>query len=87
MYILIHIFETPVFLDSVAKAKGDVILGKPTTGGFLFPNLEIVTVYRRSEHTEAVFLNFYRAQKSIPPAYVAWRAGTRTLFLLGFWPS
>jgi hypothetical protein len=42
----------------VAKAKGDVILGKPTTGGFLFPNLEIVTVHRRSEHTEAVFLNF-----------------------------
>ncbi len=79
MYILIYIFETPVFLDSVAKAKGDVILRKPTTGGFLFPNLEIVTVYRRSEHTEA-------KQKSIPPAYVAWRAGTRTLFLLGSWP-
>jgi hypothetical protein len=56
----------PSFLDSVAKAKGDVILRKPTTGGFLFPNLEIVTVNRRSEHTEAVFLNFYGAQKSIP---------------------
>jgi hypothetical protein len=30
----------------------------------------------------AVFLNFYGAQKSIPspPAYVAWGAGTGTLF-------
>jgi hypothetical protein len=32
--------------------------------------------------TVLVFLNFYGAQESIPPAYVAWRAGT-TLFLLG----
>jgi hypothetical protein len=29
------------------------------------------------------FLNFYLAQESIPPAYVALRAGTTTLFLLG----
>ncbi len=34
---------------------------------------------------EAVSLNSYGAQKSIPPAYVAWWAGTRTLFLLGSW--
>jgi hypothetical protein len=33
---------------------------------------------------EAVFLNFYGAQESIPPAYVAWRDGTTTLFLLSF---
>ncbi len=25
---------------------------------------------------EAVFVNVYRAQESIPPAYVAWRADT-----------
>jgi hypothetical protein len=25
------------------------------------------------------------SKESIPPVYVAWRAGTRTLFLLGFW--
>jgi hypothetical protein len=31
---------------------------------------------------ETVFLNFQGAQESIPPAYVAWRAGTTTLFLL-----
>jgi hypothetical protein len=30
-----------------------------------------------------VFLNFYGAQESIPPAFVAWRAGTTNLFLLG----
>ncbi len=33
--------------------------------------------------SERVFLIFYGAQESIPPAYVAWRAGTTTLFLLG----
>jgi hypothetical protein len=38
--------------------------------------------------TEPVFLNIYGAQESIPrnefrqPMYVAWRAGTITLFLL-----
>jgi hypothetical protein len=36
---------------------------------------------------EPVFLNVYGAQESIqginPPAYVDWRAGTITLFLLG----
>ncbi len=26
------------------------------------------------------------SKESIPPAYVAWRAGTKTLFLLGSWP-
>jgi hypothetical protein len=26
------------------------------------------------------------SKESIPQAYVAWRAGTRTLFLLGSWP-
>jgi hypothetical protein len=26
------------------------------------------------------------SKESIPPAYVAWRTGTRTLFLLGSWP-
>jgi hypothetical protein len=26
------------------------------------------------------------SKESIPPAYVAWRAGTTTLFLLGSWP-
>jgi hypothetical protein len=36
--------------------------------------------------SETVFLNFQRAQASIPPAYVAWRAGTATLFLLGSKP-
>jgi hypothetical protein len=35
---------------------------------------------------EAVFLNFNRAKESIPPAYVAWRAGKTTLFLLGSYP-
>ncbi len=40
--------------------------------------------------TKPVFLNVYGAPESIPipkewipPAYVAWRAGTITLFLLG----
>jgi hypothetical protein len=28
-------------------------------------------------------LNFYVPQESIPPAYVAWRAGPTALFLLG----
>ncbi len=26
------------------------------------------------------------SEESIPPAYVAWRAGTKTIFLLGSWP-
>jgi hypothetical protein len=36
------------------------------------------------EYRGGIF-NFYGAQESIPPAYVAWRAGTRTttLFMLG----
>jgi|LakMenEpi03Aug12_release.lakeMendotaPanAssembly.Ray.scaffolds.fasta_scaffold1256557_2 hypothetical protein len=32
---------------------------------------------------KAVFLNCYEAQESIPPAHVAWRAGSTTLFLPG----
>ncbi len=35
---------------------------------------------------ETVFFNLYGAQESIPPAYVAWQAGTTTLFLLGSQP-
>ncbi len=37
---------------------------------------------------EPVFLNIYGAQESIPrnEFYVAWRAGTITLFLLGAYP-
>ncbi len=27
------------------------------------------------------------SDESIAPTYVAWRAGTRTLFLLGSWPA
>jgi hypothetical protein len=38
----------------------------------------------KSERTEPVFLNVYGAQELIPPAYVAWRARTITLFLLGY---
>ncbi len=26
------------------------------------------------------------SKESIPPVYVVWRAGTKTLFLLGSWP-
>ncbi len=37
----------------------------------------------QEEKSEPVFLNAYGAQESIPPAYVAWRTGTITLFLLG----
>ncbi len=33
--------------------------------------------------SEMVFLNFSAAKEWIPPAYVAWQAGTTTLFLLG----
>jgi hypothetical protein len=32
---------------------------------------------------ELIFLNVKGAQESIPPAYVAWRACTTILFLLG----
>jgi hypothetical protein len=31
---------------------------------------------------ETEFLNFEGALESIPPAYLAWRAGTANLFLL-----
>ncbi len=42
----------------------------------------------RNVQAEPVFLNVYGAPESIPrnespPAYVAWRAGTITLFLIG----
>jgi hypothetical protein len=41
--------------------------------------------------SEPVFLNAYWApeltpEKEVPPAYIAWRAGTITLFLLGSKP-
>ncbi len=32
---------------------------------------------------EPEFINFYGVHESIPPAYVAWRAGTTTLFIIG----
>ncbi len=38
---------------------------------------------REETGTETVFLTFKGAQESIPPAYVAWKADTTTLFLLG----
>ncbi len=34
-------------------------------------------------NTEPVFLNVFGAKELIPPAYVAWRADTITLFQLG----
>jgi hypothetical protein len=44
-------------------------------------------VYEFKRQVEPVFLNVYgawnRFQGMNPPAYVAWRAGTITLFLLG----
>ncbi len=36
----------------------------------------------QKEWAEVVFLSFQGAQESIPPAYVAWRAGMTILFLL-----
>ncbi len=33
--------------------------------------------------TRARIVNFYGAQESIPPAYVAWLTGTTILLLLG----
>ncbi len=39
-----------------------------------------------NHESEPVFLQFYGAQESIPPAFVAWRAGTATQFLLGSLP-
>jgi hypothetical protein len=44
---------------------------------------------RLRKRPEPVFLNVYGVQESIPwecipPAYVAWRSSTITLFLLGF---
>ncbi len=39
-----------------------------------------ITLCRRilGSNPELVFSNFYGAQESIPPAYVAWRTGTTT---------
>jgi hypothetical protein len=44
------------------------------------------TILEADYTPEPVFLNVYGAQESIPrnEFYVAWRAGTITLFLLGF---
>ncbi len=39
------------------------------------------TIYLISTKTVTVFLNFKGVQESIPPAYVAWWAGTTTLIL------
>ncbi len=41
---------------------------------------------KRARGYRVVFLNFAVAQESIPPAYVAWRAGTTTLFQLDSQP-
>jgi hypothetical protein len=60
--------------------------------GYLFggiESLELITVpvfVNLLRRPEPVILNVYGAQELIPrdpPAYVAWRAGTITLFLLG----
>ncbi len=60
-------------------AKG---LGGVTEGGML-GNLTYPSILATflPEHE---FLNVQGAQDSIPPAYVACRAGTTTLFLLGY---
>ncbi len=42
----------------------------------------IVLVKKYVICTECLFLDL-ESKESIPPAYVAWRAGTTTLFLLG----
>jgi hypothetical protein len=36
----------------------------------------------RARSSEPEFVNVWRSQESFPPAYVAWRVGTRTLFVV-----
>ncbi len=54
---------------------------------FYQSNLSTPITYTAHVSSEPVFFNVYGAQESIkewiPPAYVAWRASTITLFLLG----
>ncbi len=62
-----------------------------TSVGLQYSNTNNVGGFFPATSTEAVFLKLLLSpeidsKESIPPAYVAWRAGTRTLFLLGFWP-
>jgi hypothetical protein len=48
-------------------------------------------LFRKVFYSETIFLKLLRipgigSKESIPPAYVAWRVGTTTLFLFGSWP-
>jgi hypothetical protein len=54
-------------------------------GGILH---QVTFYYLTQKHTRArIFKRLWslgiNSKERIPPAYVAWRAGTRTLFLLG----
>jgi hypothetical protein len=46
------------------------------------PQQALLLCAKEKLHAEPESLNFYKAQESIAPAYIAWRAGTTTLFLL-----
>jgi hypothetical protein len=46
------------------------------------PFFSTVLVDAGIEPRDGIF-KLYGAEKSIPPAYLSWRAGTKTLFLLG----
>ncbi len=67
-------------LFNIQKIRKEDNMNKAWCKGCRYP-------FERETETEPVFLNVYGAwiwfQGWIPPAYVAWRAGTTTLFLLG----
>jgi hypothetical protein len=58
------------------------IISGPVRGILLYTSPHNIVHW---EKTEPIFLNVYGidSKERIPPAYVAWRAGTITLFLLG----
>jgi hypothetical protein len=57
--------------------------GGPETNIYIFEIRKLIFTMWAYSTSETLLLNFWGAQESISPAYVAWRAGTTTLFQIG----
>jgi hypothetical protein len=64
-------------VDSWATAD---VIGNSGKAAFFFKNDNRARIFKR------LWSPGIDSKELIPPAYVAWRAGTITLFLLGAWP-
>jgi hypothetical protein len=79
------VHQTKIYLIGEGDSKNHCALHSP---GFEPPFLP--RLFSWLGHWASIFKRLWSSgidsKASIPPAYVAWRAGTITLFLLGAWP-